>query len=110
MSKPSEARGEKRLPVSLAVRIEEDAVGGWSERTYTDNVNSGGARVLSVRAWKAGEQLRLTTRHHHFRTTARVIYCQPLNGSGSFAVGLRFTGPQGEWVIAAPAAQPWQRP
>lgn len=110
MSRRSEARGERRLPVSLVVRIEEDAVGGWSERTYTDNVNSRGARVLSVRSWKAGEQLRLTTRHHHFRTTARVIYCQRLNGSDNFALGLRFTGPQGQWVVAAPTAQPELQP
>lgn len=99
MPSKAESRGEKRTPLSLAVRIEDDQLRGWSERTFTDNVNSRGARVLTVRAWKPNETVRLIARTNGFSTVARVTYCQSLPQRG-FAIGLEFLNPNGDWVIA----------
>lgn len=99
MHSKAELRGERRTPMSLAVRIEENEVRGWSERTYTDNVNSRGARVLTVRAWKPNETVRLTARAASFATRARVAYCQALADRG-FAIGLEFLDPNGDWVVS----------
>ena len=60
-----------------------------------------GARVVSVRRWEQGEKLTFASRTGDFRSTARVAYCQPLQGDG-FAIGVEFLEPKGRWVVQSP--------
>ena len=69
-----------------------------SEATFTENVSARGARVVSVRRWEQGEKLVFASRTGEFRSSARVAYCQPLQGEG-FAVGVEFLEAKGRWVV-----------
>ena len=69
-----------------------------SESTFTENVSSRGARVVSVRRWEQGENLLFASRTGEFRSSARVAYCQPLQGEG-VAVGVEFLEAKGRWVV-----------
>ncbi|MFZ3217410.1 MAG: hypothetical protein WA192_15230 [Candidatus Acidiferrales bacterium] len=70
-----------------------------TETTFTENVSTRGARVLSVRRWNKGDRLTIATLTGSFRSIARVAYCQLVPESG-FAVGLEFVEPSGCWVVA----------
>lgn len=72
-----------------------------SESTFTENVSAHGARVMSVRRWEQGERLTLVSRSGEFRSSARVAYCQHLQGDG-FAIGVEFLEPKGRWVVQSP--------
>jgi hypothetical protein len=72
-----------------------------AESTFTENVSARGARVVSFRRWKQNEQLTFISRTGEFRSSARVAYCQPLQGEG-FAVGVEFLEPKGRWVVQSP--------
>ena len=69
-----------------------------AESTFTENVSAKGARVVSVRRWEAGDRLTVSSRTGEFRSSARVAYCQPLQGDG-FAIGLEFLETKGRWVV-----------
>jgi hypothetical protein len=69
------------------------------ETTFTQDVSSSGARVLSVRRWRPNDRLWIATLTGAFRSLARVAYCQPQRESG-FAIGLEFLEPDGSWIIA----------
>jgi hypothetical protein len=68
------------------------------ESTFTENVSARGARVVSTRRWEHGERLTFASRTGEFRSSARVAYCQPLQGDG-FAIGVEFLEPKGRWVV-----------
>jgi hypothetical protein len=72
-----------------------------AESTFTENVSAHGARVLTVRRWKSGDRLTLLSRTGEFRSSARVAYCQTLQGDG-FAIGLELLEPKGRWVVQSP--------
>jgi hypothetical protein len=91
-------RLEKRVPMEVAVQISgNDRIPGV-ETSFTENVSSRGARVVTVRRWQPGDRLIFASLPGDFRATARVAYCQPLRGEG-FAIGLEFLEPTGQWVI-----------
>ena len=69
-----------------------------AESTFTENVSARGARVVSVRRWEPDDRLMLTARNGEFRSSARVAYCQPLQGDG-FAIGVEFLESQGRWIV-----------
>jgi len=97
-------RAEKRVPIEVAVRIRSEGPLPEVEETFTENVSSRGARVLSMRRWQPHDRLLFASRPGDFRATARVAYCQPLRGEG-FAIGLEFLEPAGGWVVHAQPAQ-----
>jgi hypothetical protein len=68
------------------------------ESTFTENVSARGARVVSTRRWEHGERLTFLSRTGEFRSSARVAYCEPLQGDG-FAIGVEFLEPKGRWVV-----------
>ena len=68
------------------------------EATFTENVSSKGARVISVRNWEIGEPINFASRTGEFRSSARVAYCHPLQSDG-FAVGVEFLDAKGRWVV-----------
>jgi len=94
-------RGERRIPLEIPVVIDGHHAKRGVESTFTENVSAKGARVVSVRSWKKGEQLTFVLRTGEFRSSARVAYCQPLRGDG-YAIGVEFLEPQGRWVVESP--------
>jgi len=103
MSKPrsqvhSFNRAERRIPMEIGVYLEGNRNVPGAESTFTENVSERGARVVSTRRWEPNDRLNLVSRSGEFRSSARVAYCQPMQGDG-FAVGLEFLEPQGRWVV-----------
>ncbi len=86
----------------MAVQISGNERVPGVETTFTENVSSRGARVMTVRRWLPNDRLTIASLPGDFRATARVAYCQPLRGSG-FAIGLEFLEPAGQWVVDPPA-------
>jgi hypothetical protein len=91
-------RVEKRIPMEIPVMIDGHRKAPGSESTFTENVSAGGARVVSARRWEQGEKLTFASRTGEFRSSARVAYCQPLQGDG-FAIGVEFLESKGRWVV-----------
>jgi hypothetical protein len=98
-----ETRCERRIPMEVGVHISGHVVLPGTETTFTENVSSRGARVLTTRPWKPNDRLMLATLTGSFRSLARVTYCE-LVPKGEFAVGLEFLEPKGSWVVAAHSA------
>jgi hypothetical protein len=94
-------RAEDRILMEIPVLIDGHRQVPGSESTFTENVSARGARVVSVRRWDQGENLTFASRTGDFRSSARVAYCQPLQGDG-FAIGVEFLEPKGRWVVQSP--------
>jgi hypothetical protein len=101
----SAPRRETRVPMEVGVQITGHRALPGTETTFTENVSSRGARVLSSRRWKPNERLTIATLTGSFRSIARVAYCQAVPETG-FAVGLEFLDPSGSWVVTSLAAPP----
>jgi hypothetical protein len=94
-------RVERRIPLEIGVFLEGHREFPGAESTFTENVSARGARVVSFRRWKQNERLTFISRTGEFRSSARVAYCQPMQGEG-FAVGVEFLEPKGRWVVQSP--------
>ncbi|MGB6198270.1 MAG: PilZ domain-containing protein [Candidatus Acidiferrales bacterium] len=104
MVRPFElGRWEKRVPMTLAVHLCGNAETPGTETAFTENVSPRGVRVVSVRRWRANEDLDFVSLPGTFRARARVAYCQPLSGQG-YAVGLEFLEQTGRWVVGGSSA------
>ncbi|HUO34691.1 MAG TPA: PilZ domain-containing protein [Candidatus Acidoferrum sp.] len=97
------SRSERRVPMEVGVQIFGNGSTPGRETTFTENVSSRGARVLSSRRWNINDHLMLMTMTGSFRSLARVAYCEMVPEAG-FAVGLEFLEPSGDWVIRGGAA------
>jgi len=91
-------RTENRIPMEIGCYLEGNRQVPGAESTFTENVSSNGARVVSVRRWEPDDRLVLTLRNGEFRSSARVAYCQPLQGDG-FAIGVEFLDAKGRWIV-----------
>jgi len=91
-------RVERRIPMEIPVVLDGHSQMPGTESTFTENVSARGARVVSTRRWEHGERLTFASRTGEFRSSARVAYCQPLQGDG-FAIGVEFLEPKGRWVV-----------
>jgi hypothetical protein len=91
-------RVERRIPMEIPVVLDGHRQLPGTESTFTENVSTRGARVVSTRRWEQGERLTLVSSTGEFRSSARVAYCQPLQGDG-FAIGVEFLEPNGRWVV-----------
>jgi hypothetical protein len=101
-------RTENRIPMAVAILISgNDRVPGI-EVTFTENVSTRGARIVSQNAWRRNERLQIASRPGNFRADARVAYCERLREAG-FAIGLEFLEPSGQWVLD-PSAAPERTP
>src|SRR5580704_18121564 len=91
-------RSETRIPMEVGVHITGHGAQPGTETTFTENVSSRGARVMSVRRWKINDKIEVTTLAGSFHTVARVAYCHTTPSAG-FAVGLEFVEPARGWVV-----------
>ena len=106
MGKPkvySIQRCEPRLPMEVAVQIAGNGNVQGVEMTFTENVSTRGARVITGRRWRVNDHLTIASLPGDFQSIARVAYCEPRRGDG-YAVGLEFTQAEGKWVINPTAA------
>jgi PilZ domain len=94
-------RTEKRILMEIPVLIDGHRDVPGRESTFTENVSARGARVISARHWELGDSLKFASRTGEFRSSARVAYCQSLQGDG-FAIGVEFLNPKGRWVVQTP--------
>ena len=88
---PKEGRIEKRFRLSLPLELSKLRQPNGTERTFTENVCSIGARVLTRWAMEPNERLMVGFLELNLRTQARVVYCQRLL-DGRFGLGLQFQG------------------
>jgi hypothetical protein len=72
-----------------------------AERATTENVCSGGARVVTQRTWELNERLILKSLADDRQTVARVVYCERL-ADGRFGIGMSFLGVTLDWPKAPP--------
>jgi PilZ domain len=96
-------RRENRIPMAVAIQISGSTRRPEIENTFTENVSSRGARILTQRAWRRNERVTIASLPSDFQSRARVAYCERLRETG-FAIGLEFLEPSGHWVIDPPAA------
>jgi hypothetical protein len=93
-------RKEARLPMAVGVHIAGHQKMPGVETTFTQNVSSHGARVLSVRRWRTGDSIEITTLTGAFRSLARVAYCETERSAG-FVIGIEFLDPSGTWITSS---------
>ncbi len=91
-------RGERRIPMEVAVVLDGHAEMPGLENTFTQNVSAHGARVITIRRWAPNERLTVQSPAGDFRSAARVAYCQSLRGDG-FAIGVEFLDSRGRWIV-----------
>lgn len=91
-------RGEKRIPMEVGVRISGHVDLPGIETTFTENVSSQGARIVTSRRWRPNDRLILATLTGSFHSIARVAYCESVPSAG-YVVGIEFLEPDGTWVI-----------
>jgi hypothetical protein len=91
-------RMEKRLPIAIVVRLThtQDQPANGAEVTYTDNVSSHGARVVSNRPWQPGEVAQVTSLKDEITIRGKVVYCHKLQDN-RYLVGLNFQGRDVTW-------------
>lgn len=98
---PSDGRIAKRANVKVPVRLAAVENAFIAETTTTLNISRRGARVLTGRRWRPGEELVLASLSGEFRRQGKVIHCHPLT-DGRFCVGLEFGTSIKDWKDA-----PW---
>ncbi len=91
-------RREDRIPMEIPVVLDGHRLVPGTESTFTENVSTKGARVISVRRWEKGSPVVFASGTGEFRSAARVAYCQPIRGDG-FAIGVEFLETKGRWVV-----------
>lgn len=98
-------RCEQRVPMEVPVYVSSQMEKPGVETSFTDDVSSRGARVLTNRRWAVNDQLTLASLPGSFQSLARITYCQRLRRD-SYAIGLQFLGPSGGWIIPAQSPVP----
>lgn len=89
--------------MQVGVRISGNTLMPGLETTFTENVSSRGARVRSVRRWRAGESIAVMSLDDGFRSLARVAYCESNHDMG-FVIGVEFLELEGQWVLGSKQA------
>jgi hypothetical protein len=92
-------RMERRLPIIVVVSLAqaEPRSPENEERTFTDNINSRGARVFSSRPWQRGDAICVTPRNED-SASGSVVYCQKLD-DGRFVLGVEFQDRPVTWSV-----------
>lgn len=91
-----DGRIEKRLPVSVPVYLASMEEPRARERTLAENVSSHGARLISKRSWRPGEESLITPLTGDFPRVGTVVYCAPKTDD-SFYVGVEFPDGTVKW-------------
>lgn len=93
---PFDGRIEKRLPTSVPVYLASKEEPRARERTLAENVSPHGARLVSKRSWRPGEESLISPLTGESPQVAKVIYCVPKPGD-RFYVGVEFRDRTVKW-------------
>jgi PilZ domain len=89
-------RAEDRLPVKVTVDLSSLDVRLPAQEGITENVSARGARIVTSRPWKPNDRLNVRSLLGNFKSRARVVYCESIEG-GQFAVGVQLFAAIGDW-------------
>jgi hypothetical protein len=84
-----EGRKQPRTPERFVVQIHAGCDPGRTELATTEDVSSGGTRLITESVWKPRSHVVLKSPPGNVWAIARVVYCQAASPKG-FAVGLNF--------------------
>jgi hypothetical protein len=90
-------RSDKRIAKEVAVELARLDHLQLKETATTQNVSARGIRVATENLWRSGDRVLLSSPQSTFRSQARVVYCQRLEGN-RFAVGLELAAPLGVFL------------
>lgn len=90
-------RLDRRIHLTVPVKLQNPAEPRVAEDGVTENVSPRGARVLVKTPIEPDALLLLKSPTPRFRTSVRVVYCEPLSG-GQFGLGLEVDGPSVNWT------------
>ncbi len=93
-----DAKRNRRLPIVIVVRLGrvQDSAKEVEEKTYTDNVSTHGACVISRHSWQPGEEAQVTSVKDGTAIRGSVVYCRKMENAG-FRVGLNFQRQSVPW-------------
>jgi hypothetical protein len=86
----SDGRFARRIPKRFTAELSRPDESMPKEMTFTENVSTRGARVTTVRRWRAGTRVLVTFLRDGVRSEGRVAYCQRKE-SGDFAIGVELS-------------------
>ena len=92
-----DGRLEKRLTMSVPVYLASLGETRASERTVTENVSPHGARVISKRSWRSGEEALIAPLTGEFPQVETVVCSRRKNGGGRFCLGVEFLDRSVKW-------------
>jgi hypothetical protein len=90
LRKPEEQRLEARIPTRIALELSGPDEPLIYETTFTENVSSHGARVVTKRHWSPNDSVLVKLPQECLSSRARITYCQPLKGD-ELAMGLQLS-------------------
>ena len=80
----------------MAVMLTSLELASRTELTFTENISSGGARVVTGNLWSANDALVIKSLEGDLQSEARVVYRQPVREKVD-AIGLQLIAPEGNW-------------
>lgn len=80
----------------MAVMLTSLELTSRTELTFTENISSGGARVVTGKLWSADDVLVIKSMEGDLQSEARVVYRQPVREQ-VYAIGVKFIEPKGGW-------------
>ena len=96
-----DGRIEKRLPVAVPIYLARLNELRAREQTVTVNASPHGARIISKRFWRPGEEALIARRTGEFLQVGRVVYSELK--MGCFCLGVEFLDRSVNWGESFPA-------
>jgi hypothetical protein len=91
-----DGRIEKRLSMPVPIYLTAMTESHSHERTTTENVSPHGARAISKRSWRSGEEALVAPLTGEFPQVGRVVYCEARTG-GRYCLGVEFPDRSVKW-------------
>jgi len=91
-----DGRIEKRLSASVPVYLASLREPRSGEQTTTENISPHGARMISKRLWRSGQEALIAPLTGEFPQVGRVVYCEQKT-EGRFCLGLEFLARSVNW-------------
>ncbi len=80
----------------MAVMLTSLELTSRTELTFTENISSGGARLVTGKLWSANDPLVIRSLEGDLQSEAIVVYRQPVREE-VFAIGVKLIKPTGRW-------------
>jgi PilZ domain len=90
LRKPEEHRTEVRIPTRVGLELSGPDEPLIYETTFTENVSSHGARVVTKRRWSPNDSVLVKLPQELLPSRARITYCESRK-EDEFAMGLQFS-------------------